>query len=95
MAVAANNGLFRSRRSGTYGLADRAAAARRHLMYLSVRSHLAAGWDTLPEGLSPTDVRDLATMAGSRRDRTMQSVCRRYGLSDGRSFADSRDACPL
>jgi hypothetical protein len=65
-------------------MADRAAAARRHLMYLRVRSHLAAGWRTLPDGLSAADLRDLATMAGSRRDRTMQSVCRQHVMADGR-----------
>jgi len=93
MAQLAGNPIL-SRRVGTFGLADRAAAARRHLMYLSVRRHLAAGWETLPEGLSAADLRDLAAMACSRRDRTMQSVCRRCGVPGSRSAAGHPAACP-
>ena len=83
-------GSRKPRRSATYAVADRLAAARRHLLYLRVRSHVAAGWDALPDGLSAADIRDLAAMACSRRDRTMQSLCRRRPETDGAS-----DACAL
>ena len=48
----------------------------------------AAGWRTLPDGLTAADLRDLATMAGSRRDRTMQSVCRQHAMADGRASVE-------
>ena len=87
------------RRGATYAVADRLAAARRHLLYLRVRSHVAAGWDALPDGLSATDIRDLAAMACSRRDRTIQSLCRIQSATDGpppRGGAEAvTDACAL
>lgn len=62
--------------------ADRPAAAERHFLYLRVRSHLGSGWTSLPDGLTATNIRDLASMACSRRDRIVQSLCRQRGLAD-------------
>jgi len=82
--------LQKPRRGATYAPADRLAAARRHLLYLRVRSHVAAGWGALPDGLSAADIRDLAAMACSRRDRTIQSLCRVRPDTAGPSDACAR-----
>ena len=52
-----------------------ADAEVRHTLYLEVRSHVLAGWDRLPSGLSKSDLRELAVMAKARGDRRMYALC--------------------
>jgi hypothetical protein len=59
-----------------YDRAFFAAAAERHDLYMTVRSHLHAGWNQLPEGLTPANLSDLAVIARSRGDVKLGALCR-------------------
>ncbi|MGZ3272600.1 MAG: hypothetical protein ACXU82_11795 [Caulobacteraceae bacterium] len=45
------------------------------MLYLTVRRHLQAGWDQLPEGLTRRNLRDLAVMAKVRKDHRIRALC--------------------
>ena len=58
-----------------YGGTDRAVSEARHFLYLSVRDHIRAGWNTLPPGLTAKDLREIAEMAKVRRDHAIFALC--------------------
>ena len=71
----------RLRQQNRYGGAARVESEARHQLYLHVRGHVRAGWDALPEGLTPRNLRDLAVMAKARGDRLIHSLCREVDLT--------------
>jgi hypothetical protein len=66
----------RAKHSNRYGPEAQIEAEARHLLYLEVRRHLKDGWEQLPEGLTPRNLRDLAVMAKARSDRRIHALCR-------------------
>ena len=74
-STAQNTDTARQRRINRFGPQALADAEVRHTLYLEVRSHVLAGWDRLPSGLSKSDLRELAVMAKARGDRRMYALC--------------------
>ena len=70
-----STGAARPRLCDRYGPQAQLEAEARHLLYLTVRGHLQAGWDQLPEGLTRRNLRDLAIMAKVRRDHRIRTLC--------------------
>jgi hypothetical protein len=70
-----NAATARQKRINRFGPQALADAEVRHTLYLEVRSHVLAGWDRLPSGLSGRDLRELAVMAKARGDRRMYALC--------------------
>jgi len=65
----------RLKQQNRYGGDARVESEARHQLYLDVREHIRAGWDELPEGLTPGNLRDLAAMAKSRKDHRIHALC--------------------
>jgi hypothetical protein len=65
----------RLKQQNRYGGDARTEAEARHNLYLDVRGHIKAGWDELPEGLTPRNLRDLAAMAKARKDHRIHTLC--------------------
>jgi len=72
----------RLKRQNRYGGDARGESEARHQLYLDFREHIRAGWDELPEGLTPRNLRDLAAMAKARKDHRIHTLCRQADVDE-------------